>query len=1116
MAKKKNVKKYKSTQALAGTLAPTGVSLTRSGNRINASWNIRDENYDGGQRVMWYIDGNCVYDSNIDTRETSSHLDFNPDSSFRKITIAVAGCKGTYTTQSSKTKTTKKKKTTTVTTNYFSFAWSAWSYADYIFSVPNAPEVSYELSNNGYNEGTFTWTVDADDSSGNHFRKYQWETLLVDKHNSETPPSNWGNAERGEGYTKTASFIKREAAELTNPDISFTRWFRVRSVGPAGASEWKYSYHVYALAKEAENVEATITRRQGNSGYTCSVSWDAPNSFMFPCDQAAVYYAMEAPATETSIQGETMVTDWAYPGTESLSWTEANTIVDTNGRDSLTFTIPRLLSRDDCLWIRVDTKHDTHVTYGIPVLAVGDELAPASPELQSINVNASTKRVTLEVKNNSEIEASFVAVHFRTLSEQDRYKTIGIIKKTESEQPVTIQLPDWGSDIVSFGLQTFVADYAPASRPALGTVADYKITNIKMKSGIVWEEGAVPIPPKEVVLTAPNTSAITVLWDWSWPEADQAELSWSKDPDAWESTNQPSTFVISDLYNPKWNITGLEVGTWWVRVRLGRRVTGTDNISWSVYSDAKQVKLSSAPAIPALLLSQGAATQDDVISCYWSYVSTDGTAQAHAEICEAVYDSSLNKYEYGVPFAKTNFEQHISFAVADRGWEVGTTHYLAVRVVSASGETSAGWSAPVGVSVVTPITAEIEDTSLRELAFEGEGYTLTADTEIVSGKDYYEKTGEDVYTLVADPVAEDLPEYYEVPTRNILALTEMPFMVLVDGAGLGSRTSVIIERAADFRMSRPDESDIDGYEGETIFSKTYDNDGRFTITNDELIGHLDDRAQYRLVVIAKDSYGQTAETSLEFEVHWAHQAMVPIGSATIDSDHNIAVLMATLPPGAVLHEGDVCDIYRLSVDKPQLIIEGAEFGERYVDEYPALGIHGGYRFVYRTVNGDYTTESNNIAWYNTTEHDNELIDGDAVIINFDGNQAALPYDISFSNTWKKDFIVTEYLGGHVQGDWNAAVKRESNISAVALDGERLDDDTIMMLRRLAEYPGVCHVRTPEGSSYAANIDVTEDRDTGSIRQFAKYTFDVTRVDSPGLDGITYDEWLEKLEEEEEG
>ena len=63
------------------------------------------------------------------------------------------------------------------------------------------------------------------------------------------------------------------------------------------------------------------------------------------------------------------------------------------------------------------------------------------------------------------------------------------------------------------------------------------------------------------------------------------------------------------------------------------------------------------------------------------------------------------------------------------------------------------------------------------------------------------------------------------------------------------------------------------------------------------------------------------------------------------------------------------------------------------------------------------------------------------------------------------------------------------------------------MRRLAAYPGICHVRTPEGSSFSANVNVTEDRDEKWISKVARFSLDITRVESEKFDGLLYSEWI---------
>ena len=63
-----------------------------------------------------------------------------------------------------------------------------------------------------------------------------------------------------------------------------------------------------------------------------------------------------------------------------------------------------------------------------------------------------------------------------------------------------------------------------------------------------------------------------------------------------------------------------------------------------------------------------------------------------------------------------------------------------------------------------------------------------------------------------------------------------------------------------------------------------------------------------------------------------------------------------------------------------------------------------------------------------------------------------------------------------------------------------------MLRRLAEYPGICHVRTQDGSSYAADVQVSDGLGYSTAGRLNSFTLNITRVDSEKLDGIPYSEW----------
>ena len=65
------------------------------------------------------------------------------------------------------------------------------------------------------------------------------------------------------------------------------------------------------------------------------------------------------------------------------------------------------------------------------------------------------------------------------------------------------------------------------------------------------------------------------------------------------------------------------------------------------------------------------------------------------------------------------------------------------------------------------------------------------------------------------------------------------------------------------------------------------------------------------------------------------------------------------------------------------------------------------------------------------------------------------------------------------------------------------------VRRLADYPGICHVRTADGSSYAADVQVSEDYTDDEKGMVTNYSLSITKVGSQGFDGMTKEQWDEE-------
>lgn len=1115
-----------------------GLAIARNGRQFTFSWKNGQSDYDAVQLIWWFYHMN-----NASTKKVSQILTGSTTSltktllsnyGIRKIAFQVRGKKGS--------------------------TWSALVTKDISMAPPYAPSVSSELTSNS-NESKFSYSVSISDTDNRPFTHSEYQTVLVEDCNTADGSAvNWNYAESG---TASSAFeMTRQETGISKQSYSYTRWFRARSNGWGGASEWVYTRHVYATPNRAANVAAYYEKLSG-TGYSVLVNWDSPNSVARPIDSVTVNYSETEPTcTVTTDTTNNIVKMSLSCPTSGVSWTALNAVGGIGGRRALSFSVGSNIDNDKCVFARVDNKHDNNITAGDPVLVSGGLGKLTAPSISSVTPGQSANLYTITVNRNTSITNAFIAVYLRTNLQPNLNAIIGIIPANSSTTNLIIPTPSEGEEL-SFGVRAFVANYSPASAAATGPTY-YSITDIsgigRMQSDINWDSGAVPLPPSNVTVTKVNESVVQVGWGWSWKDANQAELSWADHEDAWESTDGPQTFIVDSTNAGRWNIAGLDVGTWYIRIRL-LKIVG-ESTTYGTYCDTKSIKLSSSPDTPALLLSDGVIAADGDVTCYWAYVSTDGTAQMQAEICEATYnyvavenptgspleqgwyelvnskyvrsyDTSVTSgkiyYQTGTtitysnPIASTATSQHISLHAADYGWNAGETHNLAVRVTSASGEQSEGWSAPVPVMIAEKLSVNITQHSLTEI-------TVTSEDD------------------EGDPV-----------TRTVLSLTSLPLTVKAEGAGIGGTTTYIVERASSYHMDRPDGSDYDGFEGETIILKTQDGNDTCTITQEELLGVFDDGGSYRIIAIAKDSYGQTAETSLlftgsyeevtepigspvengyyelvsneyvlssdtevndqktyyqpkmvdSFEVHWTHQAIIPTATISIDSDKNVTFITPVKPTGWV--EGDVADIYRLSADPPEQIISGGDFGTKYVDPYPTLGSFGGHRVVYRTLNGDYITEYDTPAWTDYTAEDEPSYKHDlfGIVIDFDGEQLILPYNVSVSGSWKKDFTVTKYLGGSVQGDWNPGIDKTATATTVI--PVEVEPDKISALRRLAVYPGICHVRTPDGSSYSANIDVKDNREEKWTTRLSKVSLEITRLDTEGFDGMTYDQWIEEQE-----
>lgn len=371
-----------------------------------------------------------------------------------------------------------------------------------------------------------------------------------------------------------------------------------------------------------------------------------------------------------------------------------------------------------------------------------------------------------------------------------------------------------------------------------------------------------------------------------------------------------------------------------------------------------------------------------------------------------------------------------------------------------------------------------------ELATPTDLQTTPTDVELLTGVNNISADG-DMELTIADTIESG---YY---------LKELPLTATVTGAGPGGQTSLRIERAESYELDGPDDKTRNGFEGAAAAEVQQAGENQIEVDLADLIGRLDDGARYRIRASVQDAAGQSAEAEpVEFTVLWNKQAGIPGGTAEIEN--GVAIITPEAPENA--NEGDTVDIYRLSADRPELIVRGGTFGTQYVDPYPTLNEFGGYRIVTVTEYGDYITEDNEMAWTDIRTNNDSLFQ----YIDFDGNQLELKYNAELSNTWTKQFTATRYLGGSIRGDWLEGTQQEANVNGIVL--RDIDQDTYRTLRALGDFSGICHVRTTDGSNFTANINVQSGSTYNSPGHPESVTLTITRVDNPRADGMTLAEW----------
>lgn len=1036
----------------------TGLSVARNGNKFTATWKIKTKK-PKSQKIR-YRTYNGKKWSKTWTEKTlgknATSFSFKLDPSKKITSIQV---------QTQILKDDKKYKA------------SAWKSSSAFYKPAKPPAPTLTVTNNSANQTTFSWSINTSTTNKKWYYRCMYRTKCDTKPDDSSGWSAWAHAANS-SYT------------YTDNTIGTTRIFQIKAVGPGGKSSTKTERHAINFPIIPTWRDPAVSITENSSYYSMTYNVNISGS-MYRVDKMTPQYFIGTPTSSMGVDG-------------SANWTDGTdyTYDSSMHEYPMAITTSSLIGPDECLWARVKTVHDSVERFSAPYMVRKGVLTPPDLTLSIGTITAAGFTVTATVDDaGTNVPGAYMEVYLERFSKmgEENYILIGTIANGASSKTINCTEDITGETGYAIHVRNVTAD-------GHSMTSDYFNYATSMASA----------PTFNALDPTTTDGKVYLQWVNNWADATGVIIAWTDDPDNWMSNEEPNTYEINEIAS-SWFITGLETGRkWYFRIRNVREVDDSQTLSpWSAELD---INLASAPVVPSLELSDETITENGMVTAYWSYVSSDGTGQIAGNIVEATYSGGV--WTYGRSVGSTTTEQHIDIKAKDQGWTNGSTIYLALQTRAGSGGLSE-YSTPKKLVIAATPTVSITSTSLVQLEdlveyFVGDGETTDFDlafnmsaapvakvdgvTVTVSSYD------DDIVTLASAPDEGSEVEITYRTTDNTV-LDDMPLDVTVTTTN-ATELSVAIERAEAYPLLRPDGVRTDGMDGETVFVETVDADGTNAIsaTLEELLGRLDDGAWYNLVASVSDDYGQRVEaTPIRFKVHWSHQAWEPTATFITDDTNYIARITPVAGTGYVT--GDTCDIYRLGADAPELIIDGGQFGTEYVDPYPAFGPESGYKVVTVTANGDYITEKNDFAEYDTIEEDDgsyTQLDPKTMVIDFDGQRAELEYNIGLGNKWAKDFERTTYLGGSVVGDHNKAVTRDLSSSSVLVR----DDNGGMahIMRALARYPGLCHVRTPEGSSFMADVQVDESMSYNSAT--IEYSLNIQKVDTVGLDGMTYTEWSE--------
>ena len=557
-----------------------------------------------------------------------------------------------------------------------------------------------------------------------------------------------------------------------------------------------------------------------------------------------------------------------------------------------------------------------------------------------------------------------------------------------------------------------------------------------------------------------ESAVVVVGWD---GDHTGCEVSWSADANAWESSDQPSSMSFewqdATRKSTAWSHTstiylrGLVEGvTHYVRARS--YYDGDGETVWSDYTDDVTITPYSAPD-SVTLTAPDAVARGEAIECWWAISGemeqTDWAIHRDGYPKSSLASGNGSLCHASIPADRYEGLDAIDFYVdASTGGEMTKSNVVSVGI--ADYPTCEVLCDPVLTS--QPFAFEVytdNDTVSLRGTLRSEGVTVSApdgDRDQLPGDVVWTQAftptltattwgATSLYVKLSSAVDEAQDAYDAAVEASVADPTDEDKAVAAENA------AVVLIDAQNELAAHPSTGSVN----------------MAAITLPDTLSLLDG-ASYTLSVQTVEPIAELVSNTAtaKFDVVWAHQAVAPAATLTVDSDERSVSILLGTPNDAV--SDDVCDIYRMTPAGHELIAESIPMGGELTDPYAPFGaddLH--YRISLRTVDGDFA-----------------FIDFPYVMkvvgsrFDWDGKFVELPYNLVLSEGYQKDYEARSHSDGSVNGYYGPAVGMTFSLSS---DVVKVDYETLRLLREMANYPGPVFCRSQNGLAFQGNVELSE-------------------------------------------